>query len=255
MMIAMTSMSGRTFCGMVALVACLLWISTESAEGQTPTPGNNAVYNASGNCSTSSACAGSSAFIDAFILSNINNTDLCTTIHNILQPATYSAAVIDARGISGSALTCASSPWGSGSGYLSKPSVILLPAGTITTSVPWVVPGNTKLIGVAKGNALNVGGGINYVLETTIQASFTSGAVVQLGDSHCPSSICQGISVEHLTIVGDGPNVNGIENDNCGSQCTVDHVTLIEVLGTGLKGRIGPATDSEAMFWNHEVRG
>jgi hypothetical protein len=93
-------------------------------------------------------------------------------------------------------MACSTSPWGSGSGYLVVPSVVLLPAGTITISVPWVLPGNTKLIGIATS-------GNNSLLDTTIQASFSSGAVLQFGDSHCPSSGCQGISVEHLSISGD----------------------------------------------------
>jgi hypothetical protein len=122
--------------------------------------------------------------------------------------------------------------------YLNKPSTILLPAGTIITSVPWVLPTNTKLIGVAKGT------GNNYLSETTIESQFNGGAVVQFGDSHCPSAGCQGISVEHLTIYGFGNIVNGIENDNCGLLCYADHVTMYQVLGTGLKVSGANATDS-----------
>ena len=130
----------------VIVVILVIWFSPSSTRADAQTAGNNAVYNSSGNCSPSSPCAGSSAFIDAFVLAGAN--DICATIHNILQPATYSVAVIDARGISGSALTCASSPWGSGTGYLNKPSTILLPAGTIVISSTWNLPMNTHLVGV-----------------------------------------------------------------------------------------------------------
>jgi hypothetical protein len=125
--------------------------------------------------------------------------------------------------------------------YLNKPSTILLPAGTITTSVPWVLPTNTKLIGVAKGTNSS---GNNYLSETTIEAQFHGGAVIQFGDGHCPSAGCQGISVEHLTIYGFGNIVNGIENDNCGLLCYADHVTMYQVLGTGLQVSGVNATDS-----------
>ena len=68
MMINTNSISGRTFCRIAPLIVCLFWTCAESAEGQTPVAGNNAVYNSTGNCSTSSQCAGSSAFVDAQVL-------------------------------------------------------------------------------------------------------------------------------------------------------------------------------------------
>jgi hypothetical protein len=203
------------------------------------------VYDSSG-----SNVIGTSAFIDAkMYLGGTQGQDLCDTINGILRSRfnnSYpsSGAVIDARGISGSALTCTvGSPWSEGSNYAQKPSVILLPPGTISTSIAWVLPNNTKLIGTAKGSGAL--GTNNYVLETTIlpSASF-SGAIVQFGDSHCSSSGCQGISVEHLTINGGGNTMNGIENDNCGVQCYADHVTMFGVLGTGLEVSGTNATDS-----------
>jgi hypothetical protein len=161
--------------------------------------GDNAVYNSSGNCSSTSPCTASPAFIDATAVTQ--HADICDTIYlSILSPSSYppNGEVIDARGLGGSTLTCTKgSPWNESGVYVNKPSVILLPAGRITTSVPWVLPANTKLIGIATS-------GNNSLLDTTIQAaSLSSGAVVQFGDSHCPSSGCQGISVEHLSISGD----------------------------------------------------
>jgi hypothetical protein len=193
---------------------------------------DNAVYN-----SSAKATVHSTAFIDAFAFAEAHTLpDMCTTIYNILTPAPSSASVIDARGFSGSALSCPAntSPWIENNAYLNKPSTILLPAGTITAPIPWVLPADTKLIGVAKSSSSN------YILDTTIKAGFSSGAVVQF----CPSSSCQAISVEHLTINGNGQTVNGIENDNCGVQCTVDHVTMYQVLGTGLMISGVNATDS-----------
>ena len=80
--------------------------------------------------------------------------------------------------------------------------------------------------------------------DTTIQASFGSGAVLQFGDSHCPSGVCQGISVEHITIEGNSSALNGIENDNCGAMCYVDYVKMYQVLGTGLRVSGANASDS-----------
>jgi hypothetical protein len=179
-------------------------------------------------------------------------SDVCDVIYKILTGATGipyppNGEVIDARALSGTALTCTKgSPWSESGAYVPQPSpsVILLPPGIISTPIAWVLPANTKLIGTTTAVANGT-----TPLETTIQpsGSFTFAAVVEFGDStHCPSG-CQGISVEHLTINGNGNNgltVNGIENDNCGVQCYVDHVTLYQVLGTGLKVSGSNATDS-----------
>jgi hypothetical protein len=195
----------RTLFTAAVVSACLCSFSISSAAQAAQ--GNNAVYDSNGNC-TSSSCGFSGAFIDASMFLNpvTQGKDFCDTINGILRSKfgnTYpsAGAVIDARGISGSALTCTiGSPWSENGVYVNKPSVILLPAGTITTSIAWVLPANTKLIGTAKGNPSL--GTNNYILETTIQPSTSfSGAVVEFGDSaHCPSSGCQGISVE-----GAGP--------------------------------------------------
>jgi hypothetical protein len=94
---------------------------------------DNAVYNSSGTQTVHSK-----AFIDASVLQG--QSDFYATIYNILQPSSYpsSGAVIDARGISTN-MTCASgTPWfESSTGYVNKPSTILLPAGTITANTSW----------------------------------------------------------------------------------------------------------------------
>jgi hypothetical protein len=46
-------------------------------------PGNNAVYNSSGTC-TSSSCGFSAAFVDASVFGN-SRTDICTVLNNILS--------------------------------------------------------------------------------------------------------------------------------------------------------------------------
>jgi hypothetical protein len=57
------------------------------------------------------------------------------------------------------------------------------------------------------------------------------------------SSCGGGISVEHLTLDGQAQAVDGIVNQYCPGPTTVDHVTLYQILGTGLLVS-GPVSDS-----------
>jgi hypothetical protein len=61
--------------------------------------GQNAVCPSASACSSSNAI-GSNAFIDASMFALAPDT-FCSTIYKILQVATYSPAVIDARGLPG----------------------------------------------------------------------------------------------------------------------------------------------------------
>jgi len=213
------------------LVTAGIWFSASPADAQA---GSNAVYNSSGNCSTSSPCTPSTAFIDASAVTQ--HADLCDTIYrSILSPPTYPAAgaVIDARGVGGSALACThGTPWfESGTGYVNKPATILLPAATITIAKTWILPNNTHLIGEATNAPGSTGN-----LQTTIQTSSSSftGAMIQFGDSNCPTTGCTGISVEQVTLHGSLATANGIVNQNSGPQSYVDHVNMYQLLGTGL---------------------
>jgi hypothetical protein len=224
-------------------VILIAWLSAcptpAAAQGS---PGQDAVYPPSGVC-----CKGSPAFIDASQFINVNNNNICSAIYSILQPPTYSAAVIDARGISGStALTCAAgaTPWNNGTTYQNKPSTILLPATggpqptPIIIPTPWILPSNTHLIGEGDANPVSATNP-----ATTIQAtSGFSGAMIQFGSSTvCPlvSSVptCTGISVENLTLDGQGPLgqvVNGISNGFSQDGSSVNHVSLYQIRGLGL---------------------
>src|SRR5580658_2242236 len=136
-----------------------------------------------------------------------------------------SGAVIDARGLNSTntSMTCTSSPWAGISNPM-PPSTILLPAtGGGTNLAPivipsgWVLPANTHLIGVADGDVAT-SAGYSYS-GTTIQACKTaqpgcasafSGTSTML--SMC-SSACSGVSIENLSLDGQGQSlVNGIAN-------------------------------------------
>jgi hypothetical protein len=142
-------------------------------------------------------------------------------------------------------MTCTASPWGSGSSYLNVPSTILLPATGGTTSpkpiiIPgtWILPPNTRLIG--EGDGIPSG---SSTPGTTIQAKANSfsGSMIQFGPSvtFCVppgggGSICTGISVENLSLDGQGQAITGIINQFSGDQSYVDHVSLYQIRGTGL---------------------
>ncbi|MGA8492593.1 MAG: hypothetical protein WB711_19375 [Terriglobales bacterium] len=102
------------------------------------------------------------------------------------------------------------------------PSTILLPAGTIVTPSTWVIPSNTKLVGMGDSS-----------LGTTIQAASSfSGAMLQFGSGSCPNisiPICHNISVENLLLDGQGQSINGILNQYAQDVSYVDDVKLWQI--------------------------
>jgi hypothetical protein len=224
-------------CFMLVVAIGLIFPVQGRAQG-TGSLGNNAVYSSSGNC-----CAGSGAFIDAKILFTSGlGADLCDNLYGLMSgqrgfpPYPSTGAVIDARGFSGSALTCTKgSPWSEGGNSVTVPSTILLPPGTIVIPSSWVLPSNTHLIGEGDNDPYSSAPG------TTIQVSgsFTApGSMIQFASA----SGASGISVERLTLDGKGLGINGIvnqyaggSNTSAGSNTYVDHVTLYRLLGTGLQ--------------------
>ena len=90
----------HTFLASVFALAAWVSLCTTHVEAQT---GNNAVYNSSGNCSPSSPCASSPAFIDATVFASSSRPNLCAVLSYMLTPSngiipSY-GAVIDARGL------------------------------------------------------------------------------------------------------------------------------------------------------------
>jgi len=219
--------------GSYLFAGCLLLTLTKPAGGQAQ--GDNAVYNSSGNCLVSSPCIPSQAFVDASVLFQ---TDICSTIFGILKGSIgsgyISGGVIDARGIT-TPQTCSNSPWYNGSIYLAnKPATVLLPAGTINIPSTWVLPSGTRLI----GQGADLAGTLQTVIRCTGTLCTSSNAMIQFGGTStfaCSPSPCTGISVEHVTLDGaNSTTVTGIENANSQDQTYVDHVTLWQILGTGL---------------------
>lgn len=222
----------------VAFVSLLL---APPVASQLTSPGNDAVYNSSGNVTLSPA------FIDASVfVGSGQGSDICDVLYKIFNGVFFkngypsTGAVIDARGISGATnLTCHhGSPWTEGSTTVSLPSTILLPATggatptpiIIPNSSPWILPSNTHLIG--EGDGIPSTGSTP---GTTIQAAGSfSGSMIQFGSASVCSGPCTGISVENLTLDGGGQFVNGITNGFAQDVSTVDHVSLYQIRGTGL---------------------
>jgi hypothetical protein len=206
------------------------------AEAQT---GKNAVYDPNQNC-----CQKSAAFIDASVFAQ-TGSDLCKILNHILDPRNgilpSVGGVIDARGLPftmpTTSMTCTSatpSPW---AGITSPPpSTILLPATTASAPIvipsTWTLPSNTHLIG--EGDNISS----STTISTTIQAgpSFSASTnTIEFGSSSvCPSGGCTGISVENLTLDGQGQSINGISNALSQDSSYVNHVRLYQILGTGL---------------------
>jgi len=225
---------------LATLVILLGWCSAWPTPAQAQSPGNNTVY------ASSTAQTGSAAFIDASVVPQ--QTDICYTLYKIISGATYAypstGAVIDARGIN-SNLTCApgNTPWQhTGSSPATAPSVILLPAATITINTTWTMPANTHIVG--EGPNLTI-------LQAT--PGF-SGDMIDMGagnSTFCGTTqICQGVQVEHLQVNGGGGN--GIVNSYSQDASYVNDVMLLDLGGIGLSigGSIGGSAMNSGPYSN-----
>jgi hypothetical protein len=217
----------------IAVPASLLLAFSTRADAQSQ--GNNAVYNSSGSCSPS--CGFSGAFIDASTFFNSPPTkNFCSVLNWVLNPLNgiipSAGAVIDARGLpgtTGTSMKCTASPW---AGITTPtPATILLPAGTILIPKSWILPANTHLIGEGdnpSSAALSSGTTLQACRQSINNCSFADTAMIQFG-----SSSTNGISVENVTLDGQGQFINGIVNQYSSYLTHVDRVMLFQILGTG----------------------
>ena len=226
-------------------LAALLWVAVPLL-ARAQSKGNNAVY------SGTSSVTGSSAYIDATAYANTSTT-ICATLYNIMSSTSPAyptpGAVIDARGLnsSNSNLTCATntSPWtlSPGTEYISKPASILLPAGKIVISYPWVIPDYTKIVGAGASTSSGAAG------ATTIQAASSfngglGGPMIQMGGqltitvSGNPETVgcavCFEISMTDLTLDGQSQNIDGVDNSNAEELSTLQRVAILNTEGNGV---------------------
>jgi hypothetical protein len=212
-----------------AIFGMCLWVVPLLLQAQntcTGTQGENAVY---AYCNSGGlGTVGTSAFADATVFAGSAHPNICTILNYVLSPSSgvlpSTGGVIDARGLpnTSTSMTCTGTPWSGISNPL--PSTILLPAGVIVIPSPWILPSNTRLIG--EGDSVGSGTTIR------VNGSFSApGPMIQFGSS---SACCTGISVENLTLDGQGTSTNGIVNQYATYLSYVDHVTLYQIRGTGL---------------------
>jgi hypothetical protein len=226
--------------------------------------GNTAVY------SQTTAVQGSQAFVDA---SAFSGTDLCNILYSILSGPKYQGLglVVDARGITSPALLdCQSgTPWiqNDSSPTHNPPSssisTILLPAGTITIHTTWVLPDYTKIIGEGNQTVISAApgfappgwdinsGGTGMIEMGAFATSNAWGNFPAPGPYPCtnngPPCLCPiarngpgcfGVGVQDLLLDGSqlaGTSVNGIFNSSTQEMGYVDHVTMNNIEGIGLR--------------------
>jgi hypothetical protein len=208
---------------------------------QTSIQGDNAICNSTSDCSAQLA---SPAFIDASVFSGGTNNDVCLQIRNAFHLGNVPAAgaVIDARGASGAAniFNCSGTPWYDPNTKIAimTPSEIILPAGQINISEPWVLPNQTRVFGVGMyGDSIGSNGTTLSACSAGGSCSISSsgGPIVQFGgtDIHHNNfcTTCNGISVEQITLNGADVNSNpqnfvGILNRSAQNGSYVDQVTI-----------------------------
>jgi len=210
----------------VLFLACIVGGLPIAASAQGVNAGANAVYNYAATTTIPST-----SFVDANQFTGSSSTDVCGKINAVLTWANYPASgtVIDARGIVPAMntrnYTCSMNPFSG----VSSPSVVLLPSGTIKTAFTWILPANTRLIGVGPSGITPPG--------TTIQAmSGLASTIIQLATA---SASAESVSVENLTLEGMSMAVSGIVNVYAEEHSYVRNVTFINFLGAA--GGAAPA--------------
>jgi hypothetical protein len=197
-------------------------------------------------------------YIDAkqTLLSTDNPHDVCTAIARAMSqldtqysgsnacPQYKSKGVIDARGVPvGSGFTCGTNPFPASGNNISS-AVVLLPAGIITITSPWVLPSNVQLVGMSSCVSCLVNGNTEIQASNSSNGFPTGTAMIYMGDvpgganNYCSGTQpkCNGISIEHLQL--DGASISGlvgIANNFSQELSYVDDVSLTNISGTGIE--------------------
>jgi hypothetical protein len=203
-------------------------------------PGDKGVYKDSTNVVASADWIDASAFWTK-VNGHLALPDICAIIDNILTN-NYSGkypngAVIDARGLYDSVdsqvtIACTGTPFDN---VNTNPpaTTILLPAVTIPISYTWVLPNNTKIVGLGSRTALSA----NAADGTMLSASTSlTGYMIEMGSSNCPSPQgCTSVAVERLDLDGtQSSTAMGIDNTHSVDSSYVDDVNFHHFSLTGL---------------------
>jgi hypothetical protein len=266
----MKSKTGGVLCWVLSTAIICLWLAGQlELNAQTPsgscTPyvGDKQVWLTTG---TPGTFGSTHDYIDATQLP-YSTHDVCEAIKLGLSklnssptsgcPDYLGRGLIDARGVSSNAGTFACSvnpfPAASGSNQTAAYVTVLLPAGIIPITTPWVLPPNTRLIG--EGSHAQV---VTEIRAGSGFTGITGNALVYMGDQpgvttkyYCANSDCNGISIEHLALDGGSTTITGlvgILNNYAQELNYVNDVAFTRIAGTGLMiegvaNNSGPYTD------------
>jgi hypothetical protein len=134
----------------ILCVSLFLGMAFAQDPGTINVPGNTVVYNSASN--STSAQSYSAAYIDASVFYYPAESDtICQVINKILRKQytgvgyPTAGAVVDARGIleGNNSTVCNINPFDGITGSFN--TTILLPATTIRTQCPWILPSNTHI--------------------------------------------------------------------------------------------------------------
>ena len=223
-------------------------------QAQSGTQGLNTIYG------TTTSIQGSASSIDARLY--VGSQDLCFALNTIINSISVSGAVIDARGVSGTALNCASTPWSTVPSGTFSNAIILLPAGTITIRSPWLMPSNTRIVGSGQGittiqacKTTTTGcGGVGFSGTPTAMIAMTAGNDYAVGGNDawgCQASfVCFAVSVADLTLDAQSQAIDGIDNNDAEELSYVQHVSMVNIGGVGLKLSADPNDTSQSCTSN-----
>lgn len=151
--------------------------------------------------------------------STFNGVDACAKIANAIASLPATGGTVDARGLQG-AQNCGSDPFSSST----VPVQLLIGKSTITSTVGWTLPSNTRIIGLGKDKSQIV---FNGTIVSGMTAASTSNniEVASLGISASAKTVTFGIYVNNG---GSGQNVSihdnkisGFGNPSAGNQGAV----------------------------------
>jgi hypothetical protein len=219
---------------MIILLAAVVVLSP-ALQAQSGTEGLNTIYG------STTTIQPSASFIDARLYTA--SADLCSALNTIINSIPGVGAVIDARGVTGTALNCASTPWSTAPGTGSFANVtILLPSGTITIRSPWYLPSNSRIIGEGPGATIlqacktTTPGCNSTAFSGTAMISMTAGKDnINLAWGCGAGFICFAVSVADLTLDAQSLAIDGVDNFNAEEQSYVQHVSMVNIGGVGLK--------------------
>ncbi|MGA8491568.1 MAG: hypothetical protein WB711_14170 [Terriglobales bacterium] len=200
--------------------------------------GDNAVWASRTSIQGSGALVDVAAFCGSGGSSNCSGTsfDFCAALNTALTNLTTlspAGGVADARGVvpaptaissGGGSQHCNSNPFSGIAATNSVPITVLLPASVIKMNATWTLPNNVRLVGE--------GGYTNLEDQSS---TFTGSNLITMGPPGCSSSsICSGISVEHIKLSQVNHSLGGIVNEYAEQSSYVNDVDMENLSGTGL---------------------